>query len=100
MKYILFSILLLAGCDSVVSTEKLGEPVVKEEVVSCHHLSYCFTCGPGFDGKMNCNAKMSPMCPGNQLALVEHQEIRYQYESGKTMVHNSTTVVKELETCH
>lgn len=100
MRYILLSGLLLTGCDSVVKSEKLGEPRISEQTVSCHHASYCYTCMPGFDGGMKCGLKFSSMCSGNQRAIVEKQEVRYYYESGKVRVSDTVNIVKELEACH
>lgn len=101
MRYILLSALLLTGCfDQVTKTEKLGEPRISEQTVSCHHASYCYTCMPGFNGGMNCGLKFSSFCSGNQRAIVETQEVRYYYESGKVRVSDTVNVVKELESCH
>lgn len=99
MRYILLSALLLTGCfDQVTKTEKLGEPRISEQTVSCHHASYCYTCMPGF-GK-GCGYKFSSFCSGNQRAIVETQEVRYYYESGKVRVFDNVNVVEELESCH
>lgn len=95
MRYILFSVLLLVGCDSVVKSEKLGEPVVREETVSCRHYDYCYTCMGG-----NCGFKFSIFCPGKQKAIVSNQQVRHYYESGNVVVNNQSTVVEELEVCH
>jgi hypothetical protein len=41
----------------------------EEGTTGCTHMGYCMTCAMGFDGKMDCSPKLSPLCPGSQNAL-------------------------------
>lgn len=99
MKIILLSALVLAGCDSVISRTPVGEPEQREEQVSCRKFDFCITCMPGFDGKMTCAPKMSPYCPGNQKAIVQHQQVELLFESGKTQLIDQTNTIQTLEQC-
>ena len=36
---------------------------------SCTHSGFCMMCGLGYDGKMDCGSKTSPVCPGSQKTL-------------------------------
>jgi len=96
----LLLLFLLVGCDSVTRVENIGEPVREERSVSCTYTGYCYACGPGFDGNMNCGLKMTAFCSGNQKAIVEIQRQRYFYESGDIRDITSMTTIKELETCN
>lgn len=99
MKRIFVLCILLAGCDREIKREQLGEPVVVEKDVSCHKTSYCYTCMPGFDMKMECRFKLSTMCPGNQLARVEQRQYKIFYESGDIQLRTSENTIQTLEEC-
>lgn len=96
---LLASLVLLAGCDKVVSTERVSEPVVTEQTVSCRHAGYCFTCVPSFDGKTGCGFRWSTLCPGERLATVRITDYVRTYESGKKWSFSDTEVVEHLTAC-
>lgn len=98
MKRILLLCILLAGCDKEIKREEVGEPVVVDKNVSCHVLSYCYTCMPGFSTS-GCNFKTSAFCPGNQLARVEVRNYKVHYESGNIMMRTRETTLETLEEC-
>ena len=69
-----------AGCGpEVVRTESVGEPVVSTSTLSCHKTAFCYVCGIGFDGKFNCGAKLSPMCPGKKEAKISTTTVKVYY---------------------
>lgn len=92
------ALLTLAGCDKEVSRTP-HESYVQNQRVSGHHFSYCFTCMPGFDGKMDCRLKASTMCPCSYPAEVRVTPYTITYESGKTREYSSTQVIKQLGSC-
>lgn len=95
----LLLLFLLAGCDTVTRVENVGEPIREERKVSCNYTGYCYACGPGFDGSMDCKFKLSSFCSGEQNALVDIQRQRYYFESGKIRDQNKMTTIKELSEC-
>ena len=100
MKYLLLHLLLLAGCDAVVSKTPYGEASQREEEVSCSKSGYCYTCMPGMmDMKMECKFKFSNHCSGKQNALVEHQKYKVVYESGNVEIRDVTNTIKTMEQC-
>lgn len=92
--------LLLTGCiDSVVSQSPIGGPKLEERRLGSIHTSYCFTCLPGFDGKMNCGMKLSYACPCSYQAKVSVQTIRRRHESGKESIGERVTEIARLGAC-
>lgn len=84
----------LAGCGpKVTKVEATGPAVVKEDRQSCSHAGYCFTCMPGFDGKMNCGFKFSAMCSGTQDVTYSETPVRRYYEDGSTRNSVDTTTI-------
>lgn len=79
----LLGLLLLVGCDSVVSNQIEGPRFIKRETVSCTHPSFCFTSMPGFDGKMNFGYKFSAFCPGTQEQINRYTPLAQIHKSGK-----------------
>ncbi len=100
MRRLLLAVCALAfvGCDAVVS-ETPGPSRVEERAVSCTHTSFCFTCMPGFDGKVSCGMKFSAFCPGSKAARVNVTPVLRLYESGETMTYERTEVLETLEAC-
>ncbi len=80
---VLLTLLVLVGCREEVSLDPVGpvETVTRER--SCTKPGYCYTCMPGFDGKMNCSFKFSPFCGGTQLATEQRTPMRITYDNGE-----------------
>lgn len=93
MKFLVLSVLgvwflaMTVSCGSapeVVSVERVGEPNISTVTRSCHKTGACFTCLPGFDGKMNCGFKLSPICPGRQKVTISEVPVIIHYKDGAT----------------
>ena len=100
MRFLLLA-LLLAGCefDHIVSSQNVGEPFTERRRDSCTHMSYCYTCAPGFDAKLTCGLKFSGFCPGSQEVEVRVQRQRHNYKSGDTRSGESILSRKEISSC-
>ncbi len=80
---VVVTLLVLAGCREEVSREPIGETQTVTLERSCTKPGYCFTCMPGFDGKMNCGLKFSPFCSGTQMATEKRTPMRITYDNGE-----------------
>lgn len=101
MKSVLLISLLFFGCHgSVISTEKISDVYVNTVKESCHHTSFCFVCGMGFDGKFDCNYKFSYMCPGSRLIRQECQDFQITYEDGTKYNYSNCQTIEFLEVCN
>lgn len=92
-------LLLFAGCDSVTASYPVRETRIEERIVSCNYTGFCFTCMPGFDGKMNCGAKLSSYCSGTQKVEVGITPTRLIHKSGKIELLDDVKQNKELTSC-
>ena len=97
MKYLFLPLLLLAGCDEIVSRKQVSEPEQRQEEVDCDKTAFCYTCMPG-SGK-GCSYKWSMFCDGKQNAIVEHTQFEIRRKSGKIEIYDETQTIKELEQC-
>ena len=64
----------------ILKTRALGEHTGTE---SCTTTGYCFTCAPGFDGKMSCKMKFSAFCSGRK-------DVKYNLFEEKYIIHYNT----------
>ena len=99
MRSALLASLLLCGCDELVATESYGQPFEEVRTRTGYEPGYCFTCVPGFDGKMNCGLKFSYACSCEYTARVEIQPQRERYESGKIVERQSVRELEKLTEC-
>ncbi|MEY5060671.1 MAG: hypothetical protein RIS45_592 [Planctomycetota bacterium] len=90
----------LAGCEQAVLLQS-GQSYTEEGPQSCTHFAYCFTCMPGFNGKMDCSFKASAFCPGTQTALFKVTPRTYYYPSkpDEPFRADAREVVKEITPC-
>lgn len=90
--------LLVTGCDPVVRSKDGATRVVSKDI-HCHKTSYCFTCWPGFDGKMKCGPKLSAFCPGKRVANVRITEVTSVLKSGRTRLWKRQEVIETIGGC-
>jgi len=99
MRLIILLVLLLAGCDTRVITDRTP---VKSELrnESCSKVGYCYECGLDFDGDLDCGFKSSFACPGKQLAAVNTYEVEgyWKSDSDKRFVYREIEITP-LEDC-
>ena len=93
------ALLMLAGCDAVTFVEKDGPAFSEVRNRSGWKAGYCYTCMPGFDGKMSCGFKFSSMCSCSYKAKVLVQPIRVHHESGKVRHSEQTSETERLSAC-
>ena len=74
----------------VFQRESLPTIVVSE---TCNYSSYCFTCMPGFDGKMDCGMKLSAFCSGTNEVTYQQFKINFEY---RYKVKNRDGLIEEL----
>jgi len=73
----------LGACGPEIKmTEAIGDPMVLTETRTCSKPGLCFTCGPGFDGKLGCGLKLALFCPGNHEVTIEQTPTRITYSNG------------------
>ena len=101
MKYLLIflSVAVLAGCDKVTSETATATGDEYEGTASCSKVGYCLTCGPSFDGKVDCMPRFRPNCPGSQPATLQNYSVHRVYESGAVETYTRTSVVRRTGEC-
>ena len=96
--FLIALILFAIGCDKEVKRAIISSHVETQKV-SCSKAGYCFTCLPGFDGKMKCGVKFSAFCPGRQDASVRVVQERITYESGKIFDIKREEIISRQGSC-
>jgi hypothetical protein len=76
------AVLAMTACDPVVESRPVGPAVTRTRSEGCSHLGFCFTCLPGFNGKMECGFKMSAFCPGTHSVTYAETPTREVHKSG------------------
>lgn len=67
----------------VVSIERVGEPQTLNVIQSCTKPGMCYTCMPGFDGKLKCGVKFSQFCSsGKRKVTIIETPVRVYYNDG------------------
>ena len=95
MKRILL-LLLLAGCGpDIIDKQVVDVGKTYEDRVSCTYTGYCYSCLPGFDGKMDCNFKLSPYCPGTANATLQSVTVEYYYSDGTRKTKTHTQIIEQ-----
>ena len=95
---IIIAILLISGCDRIVS-EKREAAGTGIESVHCTHPGFCMECGLNFDGSFDCAPKFKYTCSGSQKAEVEYFYVHRVWESGDRTSQKDYKVIKTLEAC-
>ena len=96
----LFSALFITGCGSeVTSVQATGETKVSQATHSCNYASFCFTCMPGFDMKLECGFKFSYFCDGTQDVKVEETPVKISYADGFSK-NDIKTKITPTGACH
>lgn len=93
------SLIAVVACDTVLRVENAGEAYEETRARSGTHTSYCFTCMPGFDGKMDCKMKLSYACPCSYKARVLVQPIKITYEKAGIRDGEKVTELRKETPC-
>lgn len=98
-KVFLLLLVFMIGCAKEVSRQ-YDPPHEEVRTLDCTHSDFCFTCMPGFTGKMDCGFKLSPYCPGNRKARVQVTPYRVHYDDGSVSLREQVVEIQEVEACH
>lgn len=86
---LLVSVVSLAGCDKVVSTQTFPETafIVKDTQSCAGPPGWCVACGLNLDGSFDCAPKFKYSCPGTQPVTVRLTDAIQHHKSGKVSTH-------------
>lgn len=91
----------LFSCKGDFIVQKTERAVCYKTTQSCSTTGYCYSCLPGFDGRMQCGFKFSALCPGQQKVEVcevtEHGHFSKKPEIERTRKRVISTLT--LEEC-
>lgn len=92
-------ITLSLGCDPVVKTEAAGDFTFKIVTTGCYTTGFCFSCMPGFDGKMSCGYKFSSFCSGSRKEEIKERPVINTRKSGKQFYDTQTVYIGYISEC-